>query len=198
LASLFKLRRRPEEVVCESDPAAVVAFATARQPEIAIVDVSMPGWSGPEAVKAIITTSPATRVIGISVYDDARFVRSMLDAGARGYILKDCGFDELCRAIDAVRNGRLYLSASLCTTDVATSPVALHRKRRVEPGTLAPREREVLQLIAEGVSMRAIAARLRISVKTVDQHRANICSKLNVHTTAALIKAAIREGLTTV
>ena len=166
------------------------------EPDVAVLDIGMPGLNGIEATARLRARHPDLKVIALSAYSDKRFVLEMLKAGASGYVTKAVAATELLRAIRAAAKGQSYLcpeSASAVIVDVTTD-----RSRRSAPaGRLGRREREVLQLLAEGERSPAIAARLHITVATVEVHRRNIMRKLDLHSVAELTKYAIREGLTT-
>ena len=165
------------------------------KPDVVVMDVSMPDLNGIEATRQIKGLAPNVRVIGLSAHSDRRFVSRMLEAGASGYILKEGAFDELSRAIRSVAAGKDYLSPSV-TTGVVEA--ALGKGGRPKPSGLAeltPRQREVLQLIAEGLNTKEVAARLHVSVKTVETHRQQVLKKLDLDGIAHLTKYAIREGL---
>lgn len=164
-------------------------------PDIAIMDIAMPDLNGIEATRQIVAEAPGTKVIALSMHSDRQFVTRMMSAGASGYLLKDCAFEEVARAIRSVMARQIYLSPEI------VSIVVKAFLRRSEPSdsmlsVISPREREVLQLIAEGKTTKQIALRLHISAKTVDTHRRNIMDKLDIHSIAELTKYAIREGLT--
>lgn len=164
-------------------------------PDIAIMDIAMPDLNGIEATRQIVAEAPGTKVIALSMHSDRQFVTRMMSAGASGYLLKDCAFEEVARAIRSVMARQTYLSPEI------VSIVVKAFLRRSEPSdsmlsVISPREREVLQLIAEGKTTKQIALRLHISAKTVDTHRRNIMDKLDIHSIAELTKYAIREGLT--
>lgn len=164
-------------------------------PDIAIMDIAMPDLNGIEATRQIVAEAPSTKVIALSMHSDRQFVTRMMSAGASGYLLKDCAFEEVARAIRSVMARQIYLSPEI------VSIVVKAFLRRSEPSdsmlsVMSPREREVLQLIAEGKTTKQIALRLHISAKTVDTHRRNIMDKLDIHSIAELTKYAIREGLT--
>lgn len=164
-------------------------------PDIAIMDIAMPDLNGIEATRQIVAEAPSTKVIALSMHSDRQFVTRMMSAGASGYLLKDCAFEEVARAIRSVMARQTYLSPEI------VSIVVKAFLRRSEPSdsmlsVISPREREVLQLIAEGKTTKQIALRLHISAKTVDTHRRNIMDKLDIHSIAELTKYAIREGLT--
>lgn len=164
-------------------------------PDIALMDIAMPDLNGIEATRQIVAEAPGTKVIALSMHSDRQFVTRMMSAGASGYLLKDCAFEEVARAIRSVMARQIYLSPKI------VSIVVKAFLRRSEPSdsmlsVISPREREVLQLIAEGKTTKQIALRLHISAKTVDTHRRNIMDKLDIHSVAELTKYAIREGLT--
>lgn len=165
-------------------------------PDVVIMDVTLPEMNGIEATRQLVADSPGLKVIGLSVHADQRFVAGMFQAGAAGYLLKDCAFEELVGAIRIVMAGRTYLG-----TGVADVVVGDYTRRLKEPDSsvftrISPREREVLQLLAEGRSAKQIAGKLHVSVKTVETHRGQIMRKLDIHSIAELTKYAIREGLT--
>lgn len=167
-------------------------------PDVVIMDISMPDLNGIDATRQIRAVSPSTKVIALSMYSDKRYVEGMLSAGVSGYLVKNCAFDELVNAILAVINERAYLSPSI--TDIVMKDYA-RKLTGVEETSfpeckLSSREREVLQLIAEGYNSEQIAAKLFISTKTVSTHRRNIMEKLDIDNIADLIKFALREGLT--
>ena len=165
-------------------------------PDVIIMDVSMPDLNGIDATRQIIGEQPGIKIVALSMHSEKQFVEGMLKAGVSGYLLKDTAFEELIKAIRVVCAGKKYLSPDV--TDIVLhefiSPTITTDD---QPATaLTIREREVLQLIAEGRTTREIARKLNISVKTVETHRKNIMDKLGLHTVAELTKFAIREGIT--
>lgn len=173
-----------------------VEMARRLAPDVAIIDVAMPGLNGMEVARKIHTADPGVAMLALSMHADERYVNGMLDAGARGYVLKTCEARELLDAIASVHRGRYHVTGELTHVLVERSR-GDHNARRVgERGALTPREREVLQLLAEGLSSKEIAARLGLVLKTVDSHRTNIIRKLDLHSVAELTKYAIREGMT--
>ena len=172
-------------------------------PDVVVMDISMPDLNGIDAARQIKEMSPSTRIIALSMYSDREFIDGMLAAGASGYLTKDCAFDELVQSIHAVIDGKIYLSPSIADlvmkdyVDSLTTGAA-PQVIRSTGSTLSSREREILQLIAEGHSTEQIAAKLFINDKTVYAHRSKIMEKLNATGVADLVKFAIKEGLTTI
>ena len=160
------------------------------QPDIVILDVSMPELNGIEATRRIVAECPAVRVLALSMHSDRRFVIEMLKAGAAGYLLKDGAFDELIHAIESVMARAAYLSPAITDMVVKEYVAGLPGEEHSAFGVLTPREREVLQLVAEGLPTKAIAARLGLSVKTVETYRQQIMDKLDLHSVAELTKYA--------
>jgi DNA-binding NarL/FixJ family response regulator len=173
-----------------------LAKARRLAPDVAIIDVAMPGLNGMEAARKIHAADPAIAMLAVSMHADERYVNGMLDAGARGYVLKTCNASELLEAIASVHRGRYHITSELTHVLVERSRAGHNDSRRAACATLTPREREVLQLLAEGLSSKEIAAKLGLVLKTVDTHRTNIIRKLDLHSIAELTKYAIREGLT--
>ncbi len=163
-------------------------------PDVIIMDISMPDMNGIDATRQLLAGPRKVKVLGLSMHADPRFVARLLRAGASGYLLKDCAFEELARAIRVVMDGQVYLSPG-----IAGSVVQDYLRQTpgdAPPGSpLTDREREVLQLLAEGRSTKQIAATLQLSPKTVETHRRRIMDKLSVYSVAELTRYAIREGL---
>lgn len=185
------------EVVAEAEEGrTAVCLVRELSPDVVVMDVSMPDLNGMEATRQIVAELPNVKVIALSMHSDNLFVSEMLKSGASGYLLKDCAFEELARAIHVVVEGKTYLSPAISGVVVDDYLHHLARTESTSSEVLTDREREVLQLIAEGNSTKQIALKLHISVKTVETHRRQIMSKLNIHTIAELTKYAIRQGLT--
>jgi len=166
-------------------------------PDVIIMDVAMPDLNGIEATRQILAEFPTIKVIALSMHDDRRFVLNMIKAGAKGYLLKDSAFKDLAKAIRVVVANRTYLSNEIADVVVKDYLATSTSEESSAFCLLSPREREVLQLIAEGKTTNQIAEHLHISVKTVETHRAQLMTKLKVKGVAELTKYAIREGLTT-
>lgn len=191
------LKNEPDmEVVAESDNGReAVEMSRKLKPTVVVMDMSMPGLNGAEATRQILALCDDVKVLALSMHADKRFIIGALSAGASGYVLKDCAFEDLVRAIRTVAMNRTYLSPN-----IADIVVKSYRHSQPSPSesfpVLTPREREVLQLISEGASVKKIAPILRVSTKTIETHREHIMKKLNIHSVAGLTKYAIREGLT--
>jgi DNA-binding NarL/FixJ family response regulator len=179
-----------------ADGPATVRLARELAPDVIIMDVSMPDFNGIEATRRIVAEVPAVRILALSMYGDRRFVAHMLEAGARGYLLKDCAGKELVKAIRVVIANRIYLGSAVADILEQDGPASAAAKESVTFCAPSPREREVLQLLAQGESSHRIAASLHISIKTVETHRAQLMAKLKVRSIAELTKYAIRAGLT--
>ena len=161
------------------------------EPDVILMDVSMPELNGIDGTRRIVEAVPRARVLALSMHRDAVYVREMLRAGAKGYLVKDADDDALIDAVRAVARGEAYLSPS-----VADAVLADYRRHVTNPlDLLTPREREVLQLVAEGRTNKEIAQLLALSVYTVDSHRSRLMEKLNLNSTGDLVRFAIRNGL---
>ncbi len=190
-------KRTDFKVVAEApDGESAVRLAKELSPDVVILDISMPGLNGIEATRRILAERPGVRVLALSMHSDRRFVIETLKAGASGYVLKDSAFDELARAIEVVMARGAFLSPAITGMVVRDYVAQAGCDDAAAFSVLTPREREVLQLMAEGQSTKAIAARLAVSVKTVETYRQQVMEKLNLHSIAELTKYAIREGLT--
>jgi DNA-binding NarL/FixJ family response regulator len=185
------------EVIAEAANGRVaISLAKKHRPDVVIMDISMAEMHGVEATRRIIAEVPGVKVIALSVHGDKRYVTSMLAAGAMGYLRKDCVSVELTRAVATVMRGQVYISPTV-PSGAASHPSELSPDGNVaRDSTLTPKEREIVQLIAEGKSSKEISGLLFISAKTVDKHREHIAAKLGLHSTAELTKYAIREGMT--
>jgi len=196
LRSLLQAEADLEVVGEAANGREAVRLAQELSPDVVVMDVGMPDLNGIEATRYIAGGPSGAKVIALSMHSDRRFVEGMLAAGATGYLLKDSAFEELARAIRAVAAGRTYLCPSVAGVVVQALVRASHAAQPARSPVLTPREREVLQLLAEGKSTKQIAGTLGVSVKTVETHRSRIMDKLDVHSVPELTKYAIREGLT--
>ena len=185
------------EVIGEaSNGREAVQVAVQKRPDVVVMDVNMPDLNGIEATRQLLKELPDVKVIGLSMYSDKRFVAGMLSAGASGYMLKSNAFDELSSALKTVISGEVYLNPKVAAVVAGDYRERMLKEKRDIVHILTAREREVLQLIAEGRSSKDIASSLHVSEKTVHSHRQNIMEKLNLHSIAELTKYAIREGIT--
>ena len=166
---------------------------------VVVMDVAMPDLNGIETTRKLLKTNPNIKVVALSGHANREFVREMLKAGASAYVLKSRAYEELVRAIREVMKGRKYLSPDVAR-GVVDEYVEISSSLSASPAfvVLTDREREALQLIAEGKSTKEVADALSVSVKTVETHRRNIMEKLNLHSVAEITKYAIREGITSV
>ena len=178
-----------------ADGRSAVDLTVKLKPDVIIMDVTMPDMNGIEATSRIIEKTPGIKIIALSMHSDKQFIVEMLNAGASGYLLKDAAFSEMVNAIHAVMTNRSYLSPDIAHT-VIEEYKQLSKEKLSVYSILTPREREVLQLIAEGKTTKEIAFKLDVSVKTAETYRQNIMDKLDIHTIAGLTKYAVREGLT--
>jgi len=187
------IARLPDmEVVAEAeDGRQALRLVRDLQPDIVIMDIAMPGLNGLEAAERIHGILPQVKIIVLSMHASEEYVAQALKAGASGYLLKDAATAELEMALKSVSLGQFYLSPAISRQVVDTllhgGPTGLD--------LLTPRQREILQLIAEGKSTREIAETLHLSVKTVETHRAQLMDRLDIHDVAGLIKFALRKGL---
>jgi DNA-binding NarL/FixJ family response regulator len=196
LRSLLENQQDIEVVAEAEDGRTTVKQAQKFSPDVIIMDISMHDLNGIEATRQIIARAPGVKVLALSMHSDKRFVTGMLRAGASGYLLKESAFRELVNAIRVVALNQTYLSpriAGMVTEDYVHHLSATNSSTRL---TLTAREREVLQLLAEGKSTKQMAAHLHVSVKTIETHRQKIMDKLDIYSVAELTKYAIREGLT--
>jgi two-component system response regulator NreC len=165
-------------------------------PDIIVMDVGMPDLNGIDATQQILRENPKIKVLALSMHSGRKFVVAMLKAGASGYLLKDCALEELTTAMQTIMSGKIYLSPTI--TDIVVDSYVRQPAESEQSAfsVLSQREREVLQLMAEGNTTKQIALRLHISPKTVEGHRLRLMSKLNIDNVAQLTKYAIQEGLT--
>lgn len=163
------------------------------QPDVAVLDIGMPLLNGVEATRQIRKASPKTEILILSMHDSEHMIQGVLDAGARGYILKDDADRNLLAAVDSLRRHKPYLSSRASMAAASASPVAVGVERPAR--RLTPREREIVQLLAEGKSNKEIATFLKISVKTAETHRANIMLKMNFHSVTELVRYAVKNRI---
>lgn len=196
LRCLLGQQRDIKVVGVAEDGRTCVQLAKKLRPDIVLLDAAMPGLNGVDATVAIRRDAPGARVIGLAPQNDERAAIRMLRAGATGCLLSSCGVEEVIRATRAVASGETFLSPEVVRW--VARDYARHRSAaEPAPDSVTPREREVLQLIAEGKTTREIASLLHVSVKTVETFRSHIMRKLNLRGVALLTKYAIAQGLTT-
>ena len=182
------------EVVGEAaDGIEAVALALRLRPDVAIVDISMPGLSGIEVVRRLHAELPATRTLVLTMHEEDEYVLHVVRAGASGYLLKDSAIDELIHAVRQVHAGRRHFGADAARV---LAEAVLQPNESADPyGRLTAREREIFHLVVEGATSKEVARRLDISVKTAENHRASILDKLGARNTAELVRYAVRKGL---
>jgi DNA-binding NarL/FixJ family response regulator len=186
------LEREKFQVVAEaSDGQEVIRLAETFHPDIAVMDISMPTLNGIDAARELARSSPKTKTILLTQHEEEQYIHEALQAGVRGYVLKSQVASDLVHAIQQVSRGGFYLSPG-----VSQAVVEAYRSRSERPSDpLSGRERQVLQLIAEGKSTKDVASLLGISVKTAESHRSRLMQKLDIHETASLVRYAVRRGL---
>jgi len=168
-----------------------VSLALKLQPEVVVLDITMPVLNGLDAAREILRQAPATKAILLSMHDDSKYVLEGLRLGVKGFVTKTHAAEDLLQAIRQAMRGITYVSPELSQAVFE----ALHAKTDVGQDPLTPRERQMLQLVAEGKTTKESAELMHISIKTAETHRAHIMEKLNIHETAGLVRYAIRRGL---
>ena len=196
LRSLIEKDQDTEVVGEASDGRAAVQQVRNLSPDVVIMDIAMPDLNGIEATRQILAERPGIKVVALSMHSDSRFIAEMLRSGALGYLLKNCAFEELTKAIHSVIEDQTYLSSGIAEVVTKEYVRRLTETELTAPTILSDREREVLQLLAEGKSTKQVASCLHVSIKTIETHRRQIMRKLNINSLAELIKYAVREGLT--
>lgn len=197
LTSLLDNEENIEVVAQAADGHTAVELVRKMIPDVVIMDIGMPGLNGIEATRQITSEIPYIKVVALSMHSDKKFVTEMLKAGASGYLLKNCAFEELATAIRTVMDGKTYLSPAMAELIVDNFVRKTPGRDDSAFSVLTNREREVLQLLAESSTTKQAARQLHISTKTVETHRLKIMKKLNLDNMVALTKYAVREGLTT-
>ncbi len=171
-----------------------IALAKELIPDVILMDISMNGMNGIEATKIIRNEVPESKIIGLSMHNDKNYIKEMLEAGASGYLLKNCSHGQLNEAVMTVHSGRMFLSDEI--TDIVVNDYLAKQSEPAQPQiVLTARETEVLILYAEGKSTHEIADKLFISKKTVATHKQNIIKKTNINSVADMVKYAIKKGL---
>jgi DNA-binding NarL/FixJ family response regulator len=186
------LEREKFQVVAEaSDGQELIRLAETHHPDIAVLDISMPTLNGIDAARELTRSSPKTKTILLTQHEEEQYIHEALEVGVKGYVLKSQVASDLVHAMQQVSRGGIYLSPG-----VSQAVVEAYRSRSERPSDpLSGRERQVLQLIAEGKSTKDVASLLGISVKTAESHRSRLMQKLDIHETASLVRYAVRRGL---
>ena len=186
------LEREKFQVIAEaSDGQEALRLSESLHPDIAVIDISMPTLNGIDAARELGRSCPKTKAILLTQHEEDQYIREALEAGVKGYVLKNQAASDLVNAIQQVSRGQFYLSPG-----VSRAVVEAYRSKKESPSDpLTGRERQVLQLIAEGKSTKDVASLLGISVKTAESHRTRLMQKLDIHETASLVRYAVRRGL---
>jgi two-component system, NarL family, response regulator NreC len=196
LSKSFQNEKDMEVIAQAKDGRTTVELVKELSPNVVIMDIGMPDLNGIEATRQIVKENSKVKVIALSMHSSKNFIIEMFKAGASGYLLKDCEFDELVNAIRLVVNNKKYISPAISDVVVDNYMQQSGNEKGTAFSILSQREREVLQLLTEGKATKQIAKRLHISAKTVEVHRLNLMSKLKIDSIAQLTKYAIQEGLT--
>ncbi len=195
LSSLLHVEEDMDVIGQAANGEEVIALVGSLHPDVVVMDIAMPGCDGIEATERILADDPSQRILALSMHADAQFMQKMFSVGAKGYLPKNCCFDELVTAIRAIYDNGEYLSPSLNATLLSDYIGLLAREKERIDRPLSDRETEVLRLIADGQHTKQIAELLCISVKTVETHRRQIMEKLGISTVAGLTRYAVRTGL---
>jgi DNA-binding NarL/FixJ family response regulator len=187
LRKILEATQQVEIVGEASDGDGAVVAAAGLQPDVVLMDVSLPGMNGIEATRRITAAAPRAQVLMLSMHADAQYVTQSLAAGAKGYLLKDADYQDLVAAVMTVGGGGTYLGKTLGNNSPANGP---------SPEVLSSRERQVLGLICTGQNNRQVAEELGLSINTVETHRKHIIDKLDLHSTADLVRYALQHGIT--
>ncbi|MBP6776795.1 MAG: response regulator transcription factor [Piscinibacter sp.] len=196
LRYLIEAQADMEVIGCVADGREAIRASAERRPDVIVMDIAMPELNGTEATRLICERQPQMRVMVLSMFSDSEHVLRALQAGATGYVLKKSVAKDLVDAIRSVHGGRRYLSRTL--VDGVLSQVAAGTAAQDPLGQLSSRERQVLQMLAEGHAVTAIAATLSLSAKTVETYRSRMMNKLGIHDLAGLVRFAIRRGVSSI
>lgn len=180
-----------------SDGREAVDKVRALKPDVSVVDVGMPGLNGLEATRQMLRNDPETKVLILTMHESDPLIREVLDAGARGYLLKSDAGKDLISAVEAIRRNKTYFTARVAqmVLDGYLDKKPRTTEADVPASRLTPRQREIVQLLAEGKSSKEVAVALNLSVKTAETHRANIMRRLNCHSVSELVRYAIRNNI---
>ena len=197
LRMMLKLEPDMEVVGEVQDGRQAVALAIELNPDVVLMDIAMPGMNGLEATRQLLKAAPKSKIVILTAHCDDAYVKSAVDSGAAGFLLKQDTAHDVCRAIREVHEGRTFYSTTIAKRFGRLNPLSRNRagKIRTNPSLLTSREMEVLQLIAEGKANKETASELGISIKTVEKHRGHLMEKLDIHDTAGLTRHAIATGI---
>jgi DNA-binding NarL/FixJ family response regulator len=200
LIALLSLNEKLQVVGEAEDGRTAIELAAALEPDVVLMDISMPGLNGLEATRQIRKRTPNVKILVLTAHDNEEYVLEVVRSGAHGYLLKNSAAEDLCNAIFSIHSGHAFFSPSVSKVLLNDYLNSSSRQRSGNSGVrndlrLTPREREVLQLVAEGQTHQKIAEILHISVRTVDTHCTNIMKKLDIHDTAGLVTYAIKNGI---
>lgn len=197
IRAMLKLETDLDVIGEARDGRTAINMATELQPDVILMDIAMPKLNGLEATRQLVKAQPASRIIILSAHCDDAYVKSAVDAGAAGFVLKHDSANDVCRAIREVSKGGIHYSPSIAKRFIRMNPQTRGKSGKLERMTavLTSREMEVLQLIAEGKTNKESAAELAISIKTVEKHRGQLMRKLDIHDTAGLTRHAIMAGI---
>ena len=198
LCALLEKKKGLEVVAQAENGRTAVKLSRKHLPDLVIMDINMPDLNGAEATRHIKSEFPQIKILALSMYSDISYVTGMLKAGADGYLVKNCIFNELVCAVKTVASGQLYLSEKISNVVLKDYIQMVVTDTSEKNSLLTSREREVLQLIAEGHKTKKIAENINVSIKTVETHRKKIMEKLNLFSVAELTKFAVRERITTI
>lgn len=196
LCALLRKNENIEVVGNAAEGRTAVRMASELTPDMVIIDIGMPNLNGIEATRQMVANNPKLKVMALSTHSEMAIVAKTLKAGASGYMLKESAFGELTDGIESVLQGKTYLCSKIAEVVFNDYVNLLSNPKWAIGGILTGREKEVLQLVAEGKTTKEIASELHVSIKTVDSHREHIMNKLDIHNVAELTKYAIKEGLT--
>ena len=193
------IEKEPDlEVVGEAENGiTAVQMACDLNPDVVIMDIAMPGINGVDATREILSKAPEIKVLALSTYSEKQFIFTMLKAGALGYLVKDCAFEELVSAVRSVAENKIYIAPKVL--NIVVKEYLNHESQELpkDDVQITPRERDVLRLITKGKNTKEVASELYVSAKTIETHRQNIISKLGIHNVAELTLYAVQSGLIT-
>ncbi len=197
MSALLRKHTGYEVIGQAADGRKALDLVTELQPDVVIMDIGMPNLNGIDATRQILSQNPKIKVMALSTHSEGTIVAKMIKSGATGYMLKESAFEELIDGLDVMLTGKTFLCTKISKVVFSDYVNIITNPKWVDGDGLSSREREVLQLVAEGHTTKAIAQMLHLSPKTIDSHREHIMEKLSIRNIAGLTKYAIREGITT-